>query len=282
MKKNIMLPIAATFIAAVSLPTVFAQPEEIAQSELLFSYENLSDELVYVAIKGDFSYGEYATINDVGWVTPQTSGEVYSDAPWVLEQQIDKNSFVSLAFLTKDNQIITCKEDFYLDKPTKISLKRDANDILECTATDESTDPQRPPIKPTPKPEYMSYRFKEISQFNSSRYALFFYDPADDKWKNLSLTIANNARPGKMVLDTKGEGEWWVMKDIQPHYLSPAFSYDSMVMLAVRENSNQDEEYNARLPLAICGEVKFSGSYDFIFYEEGQRGVLHGCSANIN
>ncbi|MGL5251375.1 MAG: hypothetical protein ACRC7P_09880, partial [Enterovibrio sp.] len=253
MKKNIMLLIAATFIAAVSLPTVFAGPDPLRKSELLFSYENLSDELVYVAIKGNFSYGEYAVINDIGWVSPQASGDVTNDSPWIVEQKIDKNSFVSLAFLTSKNEVVICKKDFYLETPTKITLKKDANGIFECTASDQSTPP------PSPSKTSSTFRFKEITQFTFSYYALLFYDPADDKWKDFFSTIANNTHPGKMVLDAKGYGKSWAVKDMQPQHLSPAFDYDSMVMFAVRENhNNQDEEYNKRLPMWICGNVKFT------------------------
>ncbi|MGL5336179.1 MAG: hypothetical protein ACRC9R_08570 [Enterovibrio sp.] len=273
MKKNIMLPVAATFIAAVSLPTVLAQPDALRQSELLFSYANMSDESAYVAIRGVVSSDEYVAINDVGWVAPKASGNVTNDSPWITEQQINKNSFVSLAFLTRNNEVITCKEDFYLDDPIKITLNRGANGQLECTATDQSTP------APSPSAPGLNFRFKELSSYNLSRYALFFFDPAEQKWKNATRSINIHDEDQQNQAEHGWDAE---VVGIKPSYYSPAFTDDSIVQFAVREEYNgQDEDYNKDLPMWICGEVKFSGSYDFIFYEEGQNATFSGCSVNM-
>ncbi|MGL5251376.1 MAG: hypothetical protein ACRC7P_09885 [Enterovibrio sp.] len=258
MKKNIMLPIAATFIAVASLPTAFAK------SEVLFSYANMSDDYGYVAIKGGVGSSDYAAINDVGWVAPHTSGVVGNDFPWIMEQQIDKNSLVSVAFLTRNNEVISCKENFYLDRPVTVTLTKNSDDQLECTAEEQTN--------PSFTGKGFSFRFKYLSQYTN--YGLFIYDPVDEKWKNVTKINSSYSSSDK--------DRWVIANSLRPEFYSTSFTNDSIVKIAVREDYNsQDEEYNQHLPLSVCGDVKFSGNYEFVFYENGEHGKLSGCSTNI-
>ncbi|MGL5336178.1 MAG: hypothetical protein ACRC9R_08565 [Enterovibrio sp.] len=274
MKKNVMLPIAATFIAAAFLPTAFAYSDAIKQTELLFSYTNMSNELAFVAIKGGRSPDEYVAINDVGWVAPQASGNVTNDSPWIMEQQINKNSVVSLAFLIRNNEVITCKKDFYLDHPIDITLKVDEDGIFECAVTDQSTSTPNP----NPNEPGLTFRFKEVSSHKVSRYALFFYEYAEKKWKNLTRSV--NIHDGNSG-SQQNRSKWFEVINLRPRDINTALTANSTIRLAVREeyNNGQDEEYNNQLPMWICGDVKFSGRYEFVFYEEGQS-VFSGCSSN--
>ncbi|MGL6176132.1 MAG: hypothetical protein ACRC1U_03965 [Vibrionaceae bacterium] len=255
MKKNTILTIAATLIAITSRTTASTQ------SEVLFSYTNLSDQLAYVAIKGGLHPSDYMAINDTGWILPQASGDVRSNFSWIAQQQINKDSVVSTAFLTEHNEIVVCKENYPLNQVSKITLIKDEQGKLKCDA------PSKPSTGVTSKE--LNIRFKYLSSFPN--YALFIYDPADAKWKNLAFP---NTKVGSY-------GEWIVISGLKPNFYSTELTNDSIVRIGVREEyTEQNEDYNEKLPITICGEVKFSGSYEFVFYEKGQHGNLSGCSSN--
>ncbi|MGL5334554.1 MAG: hypothetical protein ACRC9R_00135 [Enterovibrio sp.] len=151
---------------------------------------------------------------------------------------------------------------------------------------------------PKPNDGTFSFRFKEFSKLKNNGqndYALFYYDNNQGKWRSATTfdmsseqgTNANNSNNGSNT-DSKSRsrssrsGEHWVeVVGVRPHYYNPNFNADTMLKLAVRENYKGDnEDYIRKLPLWICGDVRFSGSYEFVFYEEGQASYS-GCATNI-
>ncbi|MGL5334553.1 MAG: hypothetical protein ACRC9R_00130 [Enterovibrio sp.] len=139
-----------------------------------------------------------------------------------------------------------------------------------------------------PKDGTLNFRFKEFSKYNLSRYALFYYDNFEDKWRKATeikrSANSNNADSNsaqKSRGKPGGEHDWIIANGIKPSYYNPAFTGDTILRFAVREEyNNQDEEYKKDLPLWICGDVKFSGNYEFVFYEKGQDNYS-GCATNV-